>query len=274
MPHAAGVRLRESVDEGEIEPVGATEQIVRHEGATEPVFAWLASHIDAVEGAPLSQWSDENVIAMGAARAMHSADTWPDGFDRYRVEDVSPERLERGRDIFMDEGIGCARCHAASGEGLEGFPPLNRSPWLLGHPERAASIVVHGLYGPITVPGGEFNSTMAPLGSLLTDEQVADVITFARRSWGNFAPPVSTEEVARARANAPSGGIWEASDMAARFPLERDALYSVVATSARADGPSSRAITFGMIAGLFGGVIAIVVALTLVLAKAARHTTT
>jgi mono/diheme cytochrome c family protein len=277
MPDFAGARLRDGVESAGVDPLDASEQIVRHEGATEPVFEWLASHIDAVEGEPLSAWSDASVTAMAAARAMHTADTWPEGFDQYRIEDVSPQRLQRGREIYLDEGVGCARCHGVDGRGLEGFPPLNRSAWLQGNPERAASIVLHGLYGPVTVPGaGAFNSTMAPLGSLLSDEQVADVITFARRSWGNFGAPVSTEAVASARAEVPKGGIWETGAMAERFPLSRDALYSTVRTAGATDQSPARTgggITVGMIAGLAGGIVAIVVAMTIVLAKVARHTT-
>jgi mono/diheme cytochrome c family protein len=41
--------------------------------------------------------------------------------------------------------------------------------------------------------------TMPPLGWRLSDQEVADVSTFVRTSWGNTGAPVSADEVARVR---------------------------------------------------------------------------
>ena len=96
----------------------------------------------------------------------------------------------------------------------------------MGDPERAASIVVHGLYGTLAMPDGvTYSSAMAPLGASLDDEKVAAVLTYARRSWGNFASPVSTADVARARAaTPPRGGMWEGPALAETYPLEKEGL--------------------------------------------------
>ena len=41
---------------------------------------------------------------------------------------------------------------------------------------------------------------MPPLGAGMTDEQIADVLTFVRRSWGQTAPAVAPVSVGAVRA--------------------------------------------------------------------------
>ena len=40
---------------------------------------------------------------------------------------------------------------------------------------------------------------MPPLGGALTDEQIASVLTYVRREWGNTGAPVSVEDVREVR---------------------------------------------------------------------------
>jgi mono/diheme cytochrome c family protein len=40
---------------------------------------------------------------------------------------------------------------------------------------------------------------MPAFGWLLTDDQVAAVLTYIRNAWGNAAPPVSASDVTKAR---------------------------------------------------------------------------
>lgn len=64
--------------------------------------------------------------------------------------------------------------------------------------------------------------------SLLSDEEIADVLTFVRQSWGNFASPVDASVVEAARGNGPDGGaMWEVSALRARYPLADDFLRAV-----------------------------------------------
>jgi mono/diheme cytochrome c family protein len=62
---------------------------------------------------------------------------------------------------------------------------------------------MYGLMGEIEVNGVKYNGVMTapgiPPGSL-TDQQIADVLTFVRNSWGNSASAVSPAEVAEVRA--------------------------------------------------------------------------
>ena len=109
---------------------------------------------------------------------------------------ASPRDL--GKRVFTNT---CMACHQANGQGVPGaFPPLAGSEWLAGSEERIIRIVLQGLHGPITVAGKDFNSAMASLGGVLKDEQIANALTYVRSEWGNSAPEVKPETVARIRA--------------------------------------------------------------------------
>lgn len=91
----------------------------------------------------------------------------------------------------------CGACHGQSGEGTPAAPPLAGSEWVNGPAENLIRIQLRGLHGPITVKGVEY--TNFPAGMLpmayQTDEQIAAVLTFVRKSFGNSAPPVTAAEV-------------------------------------------------------------------------------
>ncbi len=108
----------------------------------------------------------------------------------------------------------CIACHQANGLGVPGqYPPLAASEWVTGNEDRVIRIVLHGLNGPITVEGKEYNNVMAPLGSL-KDDQIANVISYVRASWGNTAPEVSPETVAKVRADtAGRTTFWTAAEL-------------------------------------------------------------
>jgi mono/diheme cytochrome c family protein len=85
----------------------------------------------------------------------------------------------------------CAACHQANGEGLTGVAKsLVGSRWVLGNTTALARIVLHGKEGEMLMP---------PVGGSLPDEQVAAVLTYIRRSWGNQATPVTAAEVSEVR---------------------------------------------------------------------------
>ena len=110
----------------------------------------------------------------------------------------------------------CVTCHQADGQGVEGaFPPLARSEWVLGDEQTLARILLHGLHGPITVLGKPYNSEM-PAWQQLKDEQIAAVLTYIRASWGNVAPAVAPETVARVReASAGRRRSWPGAELRA-----------------------------------------------------------
>ena len=94
----------------------------------------------------------------------------------------------------------CMGCHQAEGQGIPGtFPPLAKSDYALADTSRSIDTVVNGLHGPIEVNGQQYNGTMPPMGHL-KDEEIAEILSYVRSSWGNAANPVSAVEVAAVRA--------------------------------------------------------------------------
>ncbi|MES1194555.1 MAG: cytochrome c, partial [Opitutus sp.] len=127
-----------------------------------------------------------------------------------KVVVADPKAL--GKRVFTNT---CMACHQANGLGVPGaIPPLSGSEWAQGSEERAVRIVLLGLNGPITVAGKEFNSAMASLGGVLKDDQIANALTYVRSEWGNNAPEVKPETVARIRAELGSRTApWTAAEL-------------------------------------------------------------
>lgn len=113
----------------------------------------------------------------------------------------------------------CIACHQPTGLGLPGmFPPLAGSDWVSApKPDRLIRIVLHGLMGPIEINGAPFNTPapmMPPQGAALSDEQIAQVLTHIRVTWGGHTEPVTTEAVAAIReAEKARTAMWTASDL-------------------------------------------------------------
>ena len=101
-------------------------------------------------------------------------------------------QMEKGKLVFMQT---CAVCHQTNGQGLpQVFPPLAGSDFLMADKARSIRIVLRGMSGPISVNGTTYDSVMPPVVQL-TDEQVANVLTYVRNSWGNTGEAVSLDEV-------------------------------------------------------------------------------
>jgi nitrite reductase (NO-forming) len=101
------------------------------------------------------------------------------------------ERIEFGRRVYAQA---CAACHQPDGEGIPGvFPPLAAADYLNEDERRAIRIVINGLSGPITVNGVEYNSVMPAVD--LSDEEVANVLTYVYSQWGNSGAVITPEQV-------------------------------------------------------------------------------
>jgi mono/diheme cytochrome c family protein len=88
-------------------------------------------------------------------------------------------------------GATCAGCHQMGGTGLAGVAKtLVGSPWATGIPPRLIRIVLQGKEGEMLMP---------PVGGSMTDDQIAAVLTYIRRSWGNAASPISPDDVREVR---------------------------------------------------------------------------
>ncbi|MEK7667914.1 MAG: copper-containing nitrite reductase [Gemmatimonadota bacterium] len=117
------------------------------------------------------------------------------------------ERIEFGARFFAQN---CAACHQANGQGIAGaFPPLARSDYLNADPQRAIGIVLNGKSGPVTVNGTTYNGVMPALH--LTDDDVANVLTYVYSQWGNRGVVVTPEQVRAVRAASPRPSAGNAS---------------------------------------------------------------
>ena len=110
----------------------------------------------------------------------------------------------------------CSICHGSDGKGKPGTaPPLAGSEWVLTDvPAQVIVIPLHGLTGPITVKGVEYNLNMPAVGSALDDEQYAAVLSYIRISWGNKASRIMPEQVTAVRtAHASRKTQWTADEL-------------------------------------------------------------
>jgi putative membrane-bound dehydrogenase-like protein len=101
--------------------------------------------------------------------------------------------------------MACLPCHQPEGKGLPGvYPPLAGSEWVRGDASRLIKFVLHGLSGPITVANQTYggpNSVPMPSMAGLSDEQIADVLTFVRGEFGGKSSPVTSDQVKETRAS-------------------------------------------------------------------------
>ncbi len=108
--------------------------------------------------------------------------------------------LQRGKALFDNV---CALCHNPDGMGKPGqAPPFVGSEWVVGPPSRLIRIPLVGLTGPVSVKGQVFTfaASMPPMGASFSNDDLAAVLSYMRQSWGNKAPPVTSDEVKAVRA--------------------------------------------------------------------------
>jgi len=99
----------------------------------------------------------------------------------------------------------CAACHQAEAQGVAlAFPPLANCDYLNADKNRAIAALLFGLTGPITVNGQAFNSVMPALG--MSDDDVANVLTYVYNHWENAGLDVTPAEVASVRRGGPPAG--------------------------------------------------------------------
>jgi aldose sugar dehydrogenase len=93
----------------------------------------------------------------------------------------------------------CASCHKADGNGVAGtFPPLKGAGQVRGDKQALIRIVLQGLSGPIQVKGATYDQDM-PAFAFLSDQQIADVLTYVRAAFGNQSGTITSGEVQQAR---------------------------------------------------------------------------
>ncbi len=93
----------------------------------------------------------------------------------------------------------CKACHMADGSGIRGMhPPLIGNKTVNGRSDRLIEVTLKGKSGKIVIDGVEYNGIMPPHNHL-TNQQIADVLTYVRQNFSNNSGPVTPEEVAKLR---------------------------------------------------------------------------
>jgi mono/diheme cytochrome c family protein/glucose/arabinose dehydrogenase len=129
--------------------------------------------------------------------------------------------FELGAEVYRREGH-CSTCHQPDGLGLPAaqFPPLAKSEWVTGSPERLIRLTLHGLMGPIEVAGVKYPGQVPMTGfKMLSDREIAAVLTYVRNSHGNQATSITPEQVAKEReATKDQESFLNAADLLRQFP--------------------------------------------------------
>ena len=119
-----------------------------------------------------------------------------------RIADLNKEiQVQKGKQVFLQT---CFVCHQPDGKGIpDQIPPLAASDFLMNAANRERIIrgVLVGQSDEMVVNGKTYKNTMTPL-NYLTDEQIANVLTYVRNSWGNSGDAVTVAEVGKLRKEA------------------------------------------------------------------------
>jgi len=196
-------------------------------GGLIPLQNWYApSLVDPAE-AGVQEWSLEAIVALfrdgrtpGASVSgpmaevvQHSTQHWkPEDLRAMasylrqlpKVQIATPSTVKAPEDRALRVGAEryeqhCAQCHGKQGEGVAVYPPLagNRAV-LMASPANALQTVLNGGFGPSTAahprPFG-----MPPFVLELSEQDIADVLTYVRTQWGNQAAPVTALDVRQLR---------------------------------------------------------------------------
>ena len=117
--------------------------------------------------------------------------------DPLEVARPSPATVGRGSKLYEDH---CAACHGDRGQGVAGAYPALAGNRAVTMPvtQNLVQVVLRGGFAPST-HGNPRPFGMPPFANVLSDGDVAAVITYLRTSWGNKAAPVSELAVGQQR---------------------------------------------------------------------------
>jgi mono/diheme cytochrome c family protein len=145
----------------------------------------------------------------GRAAATLAKITWPGKPGTAAIAPLTAgeqQRFDKGREIYRNI---CQGCHQPDGRGQDRIAPsLVGSTLALARADIPARILLSGKEGPIGL--------MPPIGSTIDDEQIAAVLTYVRREWGQSGDAVSPATIAKVRqATADRNRPWKHEELIA-----------------------------------------------------------
>ncbi len=103
----------------------------------------------------------------------------------------------KGKEVYNKY---CLACHQSDGGGVPRMnPPLSGTEYVNGNKQRIIGIVLKGLNSPLEINGETYENPMAS-HAFLKDEQIANVLTYVRSSFGNKSSAITATEVKAVRA--------------------------------------------------------------------------
>ena len=189
---------------------------VRLESVVAASYVASAQSVEVVAAAleqPLDPFLEYSIRL--SARALQAR--WASALEDGQLDLGGPEQGTYLRELLAEKpsppspgeavyGMACLTCHQPEGKGLPGvYPPLVGSDWVRAEDATPLiKLVLHGLSGPITVAGERYGDQpqsvpMPPMGGL-TDQQIAEVLTFIRAAYGAGGSAVAPGDVETVRA--------------------------------------------------------------------------
>ena len=179
----------------DVKPISTTET----EPSVRPGATYLSMWMLGLLGA-LAWWAFVYVDAQGGQfnSQVYAPYHTTNQLASFLPKDETATAMLRGKQVYAL----CLGCHQENGQGNPALGlPLAGSEWVTSEGvNRLIRIPLKGLTGPFKAAGKEMNAAMLAIGADMTDQQVADVLTYVRNSWGNKAPLVTPEQVAKIRA--------------------------------------------------------------------------
>lgn len=104
--------------------------------------------------------------------------------------------IARGKEVY---GLYCQNCHMEDGTGIpEVNPPLAKADYMKRPAKDLISVILKGSTASLTVNGKKYVGAM-PAQEYLSDEQIADVLNYAKNSWSNKIPGTITPTMVKAQ---------------------------------------------------------------------------
>ena len=125
----------------------------------------------------------------------------------YVVEKNVVDNRTMGLKLFRNI---CSTCHGADGKGIQDLaPPLKDSEYINGSMKRLASIILHGISGPIHVNGKlyQLNNDMPGLinNNSISDQDIIEIIRYTQNAFAKEGKGITVDELKKLRAKKPEG---------------------------------------------------------------------
>ncbi|MHA3770460.1 DUF7133 domain-containing protein [Verrucomicrobiota bacterium sgz303538] len=200
------------------------------EGAAKPLIETTAA-----------SFLGNEIVTASAQQSLQFDPAKPSGIT-VNIDPVGLALMKKGREQFTAI---CFACHGADGKGVvtsdkvQLAPPLAGSPRVLGSPEALVRIILNGLTGE--VDGKSYPGAMIPQKAN-DDLWIAQVLTYIRNSFGNNAPTITPEEVARIRKAAGDRSPYTMGELADYLAVPRETMKNWVFSASENTKEVRRAI--------------------------------